>query len=122
MLFSHTSSDLSTPTESVEPAVDLQEFLNIFHGMPDPRDPRGLRYKLVFILAATTIATLSGAKSCREIADHIADLPDILLKTLGARWDWFCRGYACPSVSTIRALFALYRYRGTGAPDRRPAR
>lgn len=106
MLFSHAAPDLSTFTESVEPTADLQEFLDIFRGMPDPRDPRGLRHEFVFVLAAATIATLAGAKSCREIADHIADLPVVLLKALGARWNWFYRRYACPSVSTIRALFA----------------
>ena len=106
MIFSHTSPGLSTPAECFEPQTDLREFLDIFRGMSDPRDPRGLRHELVFILASSTIATLAGAKSCREIADHIADLPVVMLKTLGARRDWFRGGYACPSVSTIRAIFA----------------
>lgn len=106
MLFSHIPPSLSSATEAVEPGAVLQDFLDIFRNMADPRDPRGLRHEFVFILAATTIVTLAGAKSCREIADHIDDLPVSLLKVLGARWNWFHQKHACPSVSAIRALFA----------------
>jgi len=106
VLFSHVPPSLSSLTEAVEPEADLQEFLDIFRNMSDPRDPRGLRHEFVFILAAATLATLAGAKSCREIADHAADLPIPILKALGAQWNWFHQKYACPSVSAIRALFA----------------
>jgi hypothetical protein len=51
VLFSHTTPSLSTAAEPVESAADLQEFLDIFRGMPDPRDPRGLRQSGQLVLA-----------------------------------------------------------------------
>lgn len=106
MLFCHTLPEMSNPAEVDDLRVDLVDFLDIFRGLPDPRDARGLRHEFVFILAAATIATMAGAKSYREIADHVADLPPVMLKAFGARWDWFHGRYKCPAASTIRALFA----------------
>jgi predicted transposase YbfD/YdcC len=106
VLFSHTSVPLSSQAESADPKATLTQFLDIFRGLPDPRDPRGLRHDLVFILAASTIAVLAGATGFRALADQIADLPPSMLRALGARWNWFHSRYGCPSPSTIRAVFA----------------
>jgi predicted transposase YbfD/YdcC len=97
---------VSIPAEDDDINTDLNEFLGIFRGLPDPRDPRGLQYDLVFIFAASTIAVMAGAAGFRAIADHIADLPTSMLKAFGARWNWFRRKYNCPSASALRSVFA----------------
>lgn len=106
LIFSHTSIPLSSQAQSTDLKEILSEFLKIFRGLPDPRDPRGLRHDLVFILAASTIAVLAGATGFRSIADQIADLPPSMLCALGSRWNWFLGKFNCPSPSTIRAIFA----------------
>ena len=55
----------------------------------DPRGPQGMQYALVFVLAVCVVAMLAGAKNYREIAGHAADMPQSLLKKLGAEWNWF---------------------------------
>jgi hypothetical protein len=35
------------------------------------------------------VATLAGAANYREIGSHAADMPQELLKKLGAKWSWF---------------------------------
>ena len=45
---------------------------------------------------------LGGAKNYREIACHGADVPQHLLKKMGAEWNWFRLRYKHPSESTIR--------------------
>lgn len=106
MIFSHTSTPQSNQAEPADLKEVISEFLGIFQGLADPRDPRGLRHDLVFILASSTVAVLAGATGFRAIADHIADLPPSLLCAFGARWNWFLRRYGRPSPSTIRAVFA----------------
>jgi predicted transposase YbfD/YdcC len=106
LLFLHTSVPLSSHAESSDEKAALKQFLDIFRGLPDPRDPRGVRHDLVFILAASTIAILAGATGFRALADQIADLPPTVLCALGSRWNWFHDTYNCPSPSAIRAVFA----------------
>src|SRR6266516_2258688 len=43
--------------------------------VPDPRDPRGIRYRLAPVLAAAVCATLAGARSYAAIAEWAADAP-----------------------------------------------
>ena len=68
----------------------------------DPRSPQGIQHALEFILAACVVAMLAAAKNYREIAGHAADIPQPLLKKLGAEWSWFRLRYKHPSESTIR--------------------
>jgi hypothetical protein len=72
--------------------------------VPDPRRRRGKRYSLVFILAASVVASLGGAKNYKEIADVTADMPQSLLRKLGARWNWFGSCYQCPSEKAMREV------------------
>jgi hypothetical protein len=53
--------------------------------VPDPRRPRGRRYRLVFVLAVAAACTLAGAKTFREIGDQAADLSQNVLRDLGGR-------------------------------------
>ncbi len=57
--------------------------------VPDPRSPQGIQHALVFMLAACVVAALAGARNYREIGGHAADVPQPLLKKLGAKWCWF---------------------------------
>jgi len=76
-------------------------------------------YGLVFVLAASLIAVLAGASNFRQVADHVADLPQSLLSQLGARWCYFRMIFAFPGERTIRRLLcdvdadALDRAAGT---------
>jgi predicted transposase YbfD/YdcC len=76
--------------------------LAVLGSVTDPRSRRGRWHALAFVLAVCVVATLAGAKSYREIASHAADMPQPLLKRLGARWDWFKFRYSYPSMQTIR--------------------
>jgi predicted transposase YbfD/YdcC len=51
--------------------------------VPDPRDPRGVRYDLVPVLAMAVCATLAGARSYAAIAEWAADAGPELRAGLG---------------------------------------
>jgi predicted transposase YbfD/YdcC len=68
----------------------------------DPRSPQGIQHALQFVLAVCVVAMLAGAKNYREIAGQAADMPQPLLKKLGAKWNWFRLRCKHPSESTIR--------------------
>ena len=53
-------------------------------------------------MAVCVVATLAGAANYREIGSHAADMPQELLRKLGARWSWFKLRYSYPSKSAIR--------------------
>lgn len=66
--------------------------------MPDPRDPRGVRYSLAGLLAVAVCAVLAGAKSFAAIGEFAADLDTVQLDRLGLD--------KAPVESTMRKLFA----------------
>jgi len=69
--------------------------------VPDPRDPRGLRYPLVPVLAVAVCAVLAGARSYAAIAEWAADAPPRLRARLGL-------GGTVPDLVTIwRVLTAV---------------
>ncbi len=82
--------------------LNFSGLLGMLELVPDPRDPRGKRHALAFVLAVCVVATLAGAKNYREIASNAADMPRALLRKLGAKWDWFKFRYSFPSLQTIR--------------------
>jgi predicted transposase YbfD/YdcC len=51
--------------------------------VPDPRDPRGVRYQFVPVLAVAVCATLAGARSYAAIAEWACDAPPALRAGLG---------------------------------------
>lgn len=51
--------------------------------VPDPRDPRGVRYGLASVLAVAVCATLAGARSYAAIAEWASDAPPRLRAELG---------------------------------------
>ena len=81
------------------PPAGLLEALAL---VPDPRDPRGIRYELAAVLAVAVCATLAGARSYAAIGEWAADAPARLRAGLGLR-----RG-AVPDPATIwRVLTAV---------------
>ena len=82
--------------------ADISSLLGMLASATDPRSPQGIQHALVFVLAVCVVAMLAGAKNYREIAGHAADMPQSLLRKLGAEWSWFRLRCKHPSESTIR--------------------
>lgn len=72
--------------------------LDLLALMPDPRDPRGVRYPLAGVLAVAVTAVLAGAHSFAAIGEWAADLSGALRARIGLS--------AAPDESTLRKLFA----------------
>jgi predicted transposase YbfD/YdcC len=86
------------PAVAVAAPEDLLEALG---QVPDPRDPRGRRYRLVPMLATAVCAVLAGARSYAAIAEWAADAPPRLRARLGL-------GRTVPDLVTIwRVLTAV---------------
>jgi predicted transposase YbfD/YdcC len=110
--FSHSRSGPSsldagvTGNQSAGDA-DISSLLSMLASVTDPRSPQGIQHMLVFVLAVCVVAMLAGAKNYREIAGHAADIPQPLLRKLGAEWSWFRLRYKHPSMSTIRRVLTM---------------
>ncbi len=85
-------------TAAVAQPERLSHLLDLLTKMPDPRDPRGVRYGLAGILAAAVTAVLTGARSFTAIGEWVADLPAEYLTWIGLT--------DAPEESTLRKLFA----------------
>lgn len=72
--------------------------MDLLAQVPDPRDPRGVRYPLAGILAVSVTAVLAGARSFAAIGSWAGDLPAQDLARLGVG--------SAPEESTLRKLFA----------------
>lgn len=89
------------PSSPIAPARSGQlddTLLGVLGKVPDPRDPRGVRYPLSGILAVSVCAVLSGARSFAAIGEWALDLHDDQLDRLGLD--------RAPVESTMRKLFA----------------
>jgi hypothetical protein len=76
------------------------KFLQALASVPDPRDPRGLRYPLAGLLAIAVLATAAGMRGYAGFATWAATAPADVLVRLGIR-------FRRPSEKTFRAV--LYR-------------
>ncbi len=106
MSFWHSACGPSSPDSriSVDRAAedaDISGLLGLLASIPDPRSRRGKQYSLEFALAVCVVAMLAGAKNYTEIARHAADMPQSLLRKLGAKWNWFRFRYQWPGKSAI---------------------
>ena len=108
MLFSHSccapSSSDSGPEAGEAESADISSLLEMLGSVSDPRKSRGRQYPLGFVLAVCAVATLAGAKNYAEIARRARDMPQPLLKKLGAKWNWFALRYQWPSMSVVRSV------------------
>ncbi len=94
------SSSLTTPSLApiTSPDPETQELLGLLSGVPDPRDPRGVRYPLAGVLAVAVSAVLTGARSFAGIGEWASELGTDRLDRLGLN--------TAPEESTLRKLFA----------------
>ncbi|MGK5449784.1 ISAs1 family transposase [Streptomyces radiopugnans] len=88
-------------TAPLPAAADLFRFLR---SVPDPRDPRGLRYPLAALLSAACSAVLAGARSLAAIGEWITDAPPWALRALGFPADPLTRRIPVPDPGTVRRL------------------
>jgi predicted transposase YbfD/YdcC len=86
------------------PVPGLREFLA---GVPDPRDPRGVRHSLASILLISVAAVLAGARSFAAIGEWAADAPPGVLSTMGVRFDPLAGRFRPPGEATIRRVLEL---------------
>jgi predicted transposase YbfD/YdcC len=71
--------------------------------VPDPRHRRGVRHRLVTVLAVAVCAVLAGARSFTAIGEWAADAPPEVLAALGVRADpW--RVLQPPDEATVRRV------------------
>jgi predicted transposase YbfD/YdcC len=78
--------------------------LAVLSQVTDPRQRRGRRFPLVFVLAVAVVCALAGARSFREAGDMAADLPQEVLARLGGVPHPLRRVIAAPSEKRIRTL------------------
>jgi predicted transposase YbfD/YdcC len=96
--------------------------------VPDPRDPRGVRHGLVYVLALVASAVLSGATSLLAASEWAAAAPQEVLAVLGGRRDPWTGRHPVPGEATIRRVLtgidadALDRAVGGWLADRNPGR
>jgi len=73
--------------------------------VPDPRHRRGVRHRLVTVLAVAVCAVLAGARSFTAIGEWAADVPAEVLAALGVRADpW--RVLKPPDEATVRRVLS----------------
>jgi predicted transposase YbfD/YdcC len=84
--------------------AEVSSLLQMLAGITDPRDPRGVRHPLLAVLGVAVVATLAGAASYRELGSVAADLPQHLLRLLGACWDPGRVRFTAPSGATLRRV------------------
>ncbi|WP_233579685.1 ISAs1 family transposase [Verrucosispora sp. FIM060022] len=78
---------VAAPTSIAEaaPVTDGEHggLLHAFAAVPDPRDPRGVRYPLTALLAVAVCAVMAGASSFAAITDWLHDLDEQARHRLG---------------------------------------
>jgi DDE_Tnp_1-associated len=89
----------AAPGTAPAPVAELAgpDLLVALAEVPDPRGSRGVRYRLVTVLASAVCAVLAGARSYVAIAEWAADLPVSVRLRLGM-------GRRAPSESTVHRL------------------
>lgn len=80
--------------------------LDCLAAVPDPRSPRGVRHRLVYILALAAAAVLGGATSLLAVGEWVADAPVNMLAALGGVPDRLTGHCPVPDESTIRRVLA----------------
>ncbi|WP_219419733.1 transposase family protein [Pseudonocardia nigra] len=84
---------------TADPVVEAaaEDLLVVLAAVSDPRKSRGVRHRLVTVLAAAVCAVLAGARSYVAIAEWAQDLPVSVRLRLGM-------GRRAPSESTFRRV------------------
>ena len=75
--------------------------------LPDPRDPRGVRFTLACVIAVAIAARLAGCDSFTAIGEWAASRPQRVLKALGCPLHRRAGVYVAPSEKTVRRVSGL---------------
>ncbi|MFF6780779.1 ISAs1 family transposase [Streptomyces sp. NPDC012510] len=87
--------------------VSADGLLRALAKVPDPRDPRGVRYRLATLLAIGVCAmTAAGHNSLVAIAEWARRCDQKVLARLGCPFDPFAGRYRAPGERTLRDAFA----------------
>jgi len=104
MSVSHARVSSSAASACAGPGEQVPGLLDVLARVADPRQKRGRRFTLVFVLAVAVVCVLAGARNFREAGDQAADLPQDVLAALGGRPHPLRRKIAAPSEKRIRTL------------------
>jgi len=99
-----SSSPITPATTQPERGRGASHLLELLATVPDPRDPRGVRYPLAGILAVAVTAVMAGARSFAAIEEWADDLPVEHRARIGLGRSE--KSPATPDESTLRKLFA----------------
>ena len=75
--------------------------------LPDPRDPRGVRFSLACVIAIAVAARLAGRDSFTAAGEWAASRPQRVLRALGCPRHKRAGVYVAPSEKTIRRVSGL---------------
>lgn len=90
---------------SPDPGIaGVRKLVDMLGGVPDPRDVRGVRFRIGTVLAVMVFAVLAGARNFREIGDRARDLPQELLGLAGCPVQPLTGRYTAPSEPTTRRI------------------
>src|SRR5271166_3610824 len=72
--------------------------------LPDPRDPRGVRFTLACVIAVAIAARLAGCDSFTAVGEWAASRPQRVLKALGCPLSKRAGVHVAPSEKTVRRV------------------
>ncbi|WP_285509996.1 ISAs1 family transposase [Actinokineospora sp. NBRC 105648] len=101
---SHALSSCSRPAASDPGVAGVRALVDMLGGIADPRDVRGIRFRIGTVLAVMVFAVLAGARNFREIGDRAHDLPQELLALAGCPVHAVTGRYVAPSEPTTRRV------------------
>jgi predicted transposase YbfD/YdcC len=78
--------------------------VDMLGGVADPRDVRGVRFRIGAVLAVMVFAVLTGARNFREVGDRAQDLPQELLGLAGCPVHAVTGCFTAPSEPTMRRV------------------
>ncbi|MCN0154238.1 transposase family protein [Salinispora arenicola] len=85
------------PTDSASAGGEAFDLLAALARVPDPRDPRGIRYPLASLLAVAVCAVMAGASTFAAIGDWVDDLD-------ASAWDRLGFAGRVPVLTTLWRL------------------
>ncbi len=99
-----SSSPITPASSQPERDQGSGHLLELLATVPDPRDPRGVRYPLAGVLAVAVTAVMAGARSFAAIEEWAGDLGSEHRARIGLSRS--TKGDSTPDESTLRKLFA----------------
>ncbi|MFE6760253.1 ISAs1 family transposase [Streptomyces sp. NPDC057684] len=97
----------TAPGASQPEAVVPSGLLDALARVPDPRNPRGVRFRLATLLAVGVCAvTSAGHNSLTAIAEWVRRCDQEVLARLGCPFDPFTGRFRAPGERTLRDVFA----------------